>query len=677
MQDVGAQHLVLTGQGIDDHFRTGCAVGEVVERTASSLVAIIEDLRRAVEAGAGERYLAEIGLLDDFLEAQEQVTHAHLAVAEFDVFRGDLVFAHQKINQALLECFGSVLCGLAVKVGTAGGGSRRGVWHLVGVGGGDLDTRDIHLQHFSDDLRDLGVEALAHFGAAVVQVNRTIGVDMDQRAGLVEEGGGKADTEFHRGQRQAFLQHGALGVERADFFAALGVVTAGFQLGGHLVDNVVLDGLVVVGDVALGLAVVVELAYFQRVFAQTARDRIHDLFNGDHALRAAETAVGGVRSGVGLAAVAIDGGVAEEVGVVGMEHCTVDDLAGQVRRITAVAGQFNFDTVQQAVVVKADVVLDVERVTFAGDLHVFDARQAHLGRPAGEVGDHRTQARRACGLGFLAAETATHAAHVDDDLVHRHAEHFSHQLLHFGGVLRRGVDDHAAVFSRHNRGNLGFQVEVFLAADMQAALQAARRSGQLGAGIDDLVLVAVEDEMLLAQRIDHVEHRFKVFVLDDRGHGRLACGFQAIGTYGQYHLTNVFNLAVRQQRVTGHDRADVQLARYVILGDGNRHARELVAGAGIDADDARVSAVAHTGIDVQLIGELQAVVDVDGFAGDVFVRTFMFDALADASGDVGAEQFGQFGLAFNYMMIRHTRSPGFRLRELAARGRIYAADSVQ
>ena len=90
-----------------------------------------------------------------------------------------------------------------------------------------------------------------------------------------------------------------------------------------------------------------------------------------------------------------------------------------------------------------------------------------------------------------------------------------------------------------------------------------------------------------------------------------------------------------------------------------------------------MGAVAHAGVDVQLIGELQAVVDIDGFTGDVFVRTVMFDAAADAGGDVGAEQFGQFGLAFGYVMVRHKRSPVFRLLEPAAQGRIYAADSVR
>ncbi|MNQ25004.1 hypothetical protein D3C85_382160 [compost metagenome] len=554
--------------------------------------------------------------------------------------------------------------GLAIQVGARGGGGRRGVRHLVGIGGGDLDARDIDLQHFGDYLRDLGIEALAHLGAAVVQMNAAVGIDVDQRAGLVEEGGGEADAEFHRGQRQALLQHRALLVEFDNFTAALGVLAAFLQLGGHLVDDVVLDRLVVVGDVALVLTVVVELAYFERVLAQLARHRVHDFFDGDHPLRAAEAAVGGVRGGVGLAAVAVDGGVAEVVGVVRVEHRAVDDGAGQIRRITAVAGQFDLDAMQQAIVVEADVVFDIEGVALAGNTHVFHARQTHLGRPPGQVGDHRAQAGRACSLGFLAAETAAHAAHIDNDLVHRHAEHFGDQLLHLGGVLRRGVDDHAAVFARHHRGNLGFQIEMFLAADMQAALQALRRGGQFGSGIADLVLMAVEDEMLLAQRIDHIQHRFQVFVFDDRRHRRLARGFQAVGADRQHHLADVFDLAVGQQRVAGDHRPDIQLAGHILAGDGDGHAGNRIAGRGVDLDDTGMGAVAHAGIDVQLVGKFQAVVDIYGFAGYVLVRTFVFDAFADTGGDVGAEQGGQLFLGFDgFVMARHRRSPGFRLRE--------------
>src|SRR3546814_6787885 len=58
----------------------------------------------------------------------------------------------------------------------------------------------------------------------------------------------------------------------------------------------------------------------ERVLAQLAGHGIHDLLDGDHALWATEAAVGGVRGQVGLAAMAVDGGVAQVVGVVGVEH---------------------------------------------------------------------------------------------------------------------------------------------------------------------------------------------------------------------------------------------------------------------------------------------------------------------------------------------------------------------
>ena len=66
------------------------------------------------------------------------------------------------------------------------------------------------------------------------------------------------------------------------------------------------------------------------------------------------------------------------------------------------------------------------------------------------------------------------------------------------------------------------------------------------------MLMAVEDEVLLAQGIDHVEYRLEVLVFDDRGHGRFACGFQAVGADGEDHLADVFDLAVGQQ--TGRRR---------------------------------------------------------------------------------------------------------------------------
>ena len=50
--------------------------------------------------------------------------------------------------------------------------------------------RDVEV--VGDDLRHLDVQPLPHLGAAVVQLDRAVGVDVDQRAGLVEVGGGEA-----------------------------------------------------------------------------------------------------------------------------------------------------------------------------------------------------------------------------------------------------------------------------------------------------------------------------------------------------------------------------------------------------------------------------------------------------------------------------------------------------
>jgi hypothetical protein len=69
-----------------------------------------------------------------------------------------------------------------------------------------LDPVDIDAEHLGHHLRHLDVDALSHLGAAVVHLHRTVGVDMHQRAGLVEVDEGEGDAEFHRRQRQALLE---------------------------------------------------------------------------------------------------------------------------------------------------------------------------------------------------------------------------------------------------------------------------------------------------------------------------------------------------------------------------------------------------------------------------------------------------------------------------------------
>src|SRR5690606_23507004 len=103
----------------------------------------------------------------------------------------------------------------------------------------------------------------------------------------------------------------------------------------------------------------------------------------------------------------------------------------------------------------------------------------------------------------------------------------------------------------------------------------------------------------------------------------------------------------------------------------------LVAGRGVDADDAGVGAVAHARIDVQLVREFQAVIDVHRFARNMLGRAVVLDAFAYAGHQVLLEQGGDFFLAFYKVVVRHKRSPSFRLSARAAPGSTCAAGSVQ
>jgi hypothetical protein len=67
------------------------------------------------------------------------------------------------------------------------------------------------------------VQALAHLGAAVVHHHAAVGVDMHQRAGLVEQRGREADAELDRRDRQAALEHRALAFHAAICSAPLAV----------------------------------------------------------------------------------------------------------------------------------------------------------------------------------------------------------------------------------------------------------------------------------------------------------------------------------------------------------------------------------------------------------------------------------------------------------------------
>ncbi|MNZ75752.1 hypothetical protein D3C78_942380 [compost metagenome] len=234
-------------------------------------------------------------------------------------------------------------------------------------------------------------------------------------------------------------------------------------------------------------------------------------------------------------------------------------------------------------------------------------------------------------------------------------------MLDLGGILRRGIHQHAAVLAGQHRADLGLQIEVLLPADVQAPLQAMRCASQRSIGVATLLAVAVAHQLAAAQRLLHVEQRLQHLVVDQRGLRRLAGDLGVVGGHRQHHLPDVLHDPLGQQRIARPDGADVQLAGDVAAGDGDGHAGKGVARRGIDAQDARMGMLGQPRADVQLVGELQAVVDVQRRAGHVLVGALVLEAAADAAGDAGAKAFRQ--LLLGWLVRRefrpvHADTPG-------------------
>ena len=85
--------------------------------------------------------------------------------------------------------------------------------------GGDVDAIEPDAEFFGRHLRDFLKQALAHFGAAVIEVNGAVLIDVHQRAGLIEVRERERNAEFHRRQRDAALQDRRARVEVLDLGA--------------------------------------------------------------------------------------------------------------------------------------------------------------------------------------------------------------------------------------------------------------------------------------------------------------------------------------------------------------------------------------------------------------------------------------------------------------------------
>ena len=168
----------------------------------------------------------------------------------------------------------------------------------------------------------------------MVNVHRAIGIDVHQRARLIEMGEGEGDAEFDGRQRNALAQETALRVERLHRFATCAIVGGLLELGDDIGDDVVFDAHAVGRDIA-ALGVEITLAHVERIHAELNGDCVHHALGHDHALRTSEAPEGGVGDGVGAEAPRTDpeGGIV--VGIIRVEHGAVVDAEGEIGRVAA------------------------------------------------------------------------------------------------------------------------------------------------------------------------------------------------------------------------------------------------------------------------------------------------------------------------------------------------------
>ncbi|MPL80128.1 hypothetical protein SDC9_26021 [bioreactor metagenome] len=224
MQDVGAQDPVLAGQHVDHHLGHRGAIGEVIERPAAPGDAVPADLRRGIEAGRRQRHPRAIGGQRHLGKGPVLARHRDAAAGKDHLARRAALARRQETGQPFAQGLAGGLHRHSVHVGPRRGRRGRGVGHLCGVARGDPHGVTVDAEDSRGDLTDLAVQPLSHLGAAVIEQDRAVGIDMHQRAGLVQMGQGEGDAEFHRAQRDAALQGSILAVPGGDLGLAGGVI---------------------------------------------------------------------------------------------------------------------------------------------------------------------------------------------------------------------------------------------------------------------------------------------------------------------------------------------------------------------------------------------------------------------------------------------------------------------
>ena len=189
-------------------------------------------------------------------------------------------------------------------------------------------------------LRDLGVKALAHFGAAVIELYRAVGINVKQRTRLIEMLQGKRNSKLHWGQCESTFEYRAGLIEGPNSLSPRAVIRARFESLNQRPDNMLLDRLPIMGGIApVGCSVEVVLSDVKGVETGGRGNLLNNIFDCEHALWATKSAERGVRHRIGFNAVTTNISCRQEVGIVRMKHRSIDNGIGQIGGHATIAGQ--------------------------------------------------------------------------------------------------------------------------------------------------------------------------------------------------------------------------------------------------------------------------------------------------------------------------------------------------
>ncbi|MCY1233761.1 hypothetical protein D9M72_463160 [compost metagenome] len=277
----------------------------------------------------------------------------------------------------------------------------------------------------------------------------------------------------------------------------------------------------------------------------------------------------------------------------------------------------------------------MEVVALAGRAHVVVAVGPDLDRAAVFLGGNGRDGRKNVGLGFLAAETTAHAAHVDGHRIRRHAENGRNHVLRLSRMLRRRVDENFVVLAGDGERDLPFQIEVILAADTHLAFEDVLRLGEAGFDVAPLELERIDDQRIVGgRRFQHVGHMRQVAVLDldlgRRAAGRLTGG----GDDGKDRLAVELHLVGDEDRlIVLVGRADVVFAGNVGRRQHADHAFAAIYRFEVGREDISMRPLRQAEIAVQRALGFRSVVDIFGRTRHMLVAGFVPFVFVHAAAD--------------------------------------------